>query len=47
MFGGSGPWGDEPWKGFWGDEPPFRHPVFVLTRYAREPLERWGETDGR
>ena len=44
MFGGSGPWGDEPWKGFWGDEPPFHHPVFVLTRYAREPLELEGGT---
>ena len=44
MFGGSGPWGDEPWKGFWGDEPPFHHPVFVLTRYAREPLELEGDT---
>ena len=44
MFGGSGPWGDEPWKGFWGHEPPLHHPVFVLTRYAREPLELEGGT---
>jgi dihydrofolate reductase len=44
MFGGSGPWGDESWKGFWGHEPPFHHPVFVLTRYAREPLELEGGT---
>jgi|1186.fasta_scaffold27933_2 dihydrofolate reductase len=40
MFGGGpGPWGDEPWNGWWGDDPPFHHPVFVLTHHAREPLE--------
>jgi dihydrofolate reductase len=40
MFGGGpGPWGDDPWKGWWGDEPPFHHPVFVVTHHAREPLE--------
>jgi dihydrofolate reductase len=45
MFGGGpGPWGDEPWRGYWGDEPPFHHPVFVLTRHAREPLELLGGT---
>ncbi|HET9185044.1 MAG TPA: dihydrofolate reductase family protein [Solirubrobacterales bacterium] len=44
MFGGGpGPWGDDPWQGWWGDEPPFRIPVFVLTHHAREPLEL-GET---
>jgi dihydrofolate reductase len=44
MFGGGpGPWGDDPWQGWWGDEPPFRVPVFVLTHHAREPLEL-GET---
>jgi dihydrofolate reductase len=44
MFGGGdGPWGDEPWEGWWGDEPPFRHQVFVLTHHAREPLVK-GET---
>ena len=44
MFGGGeGPWGDEPWQGWWGDEPPFRLPVFVLTHHAREPLVK-GET---
>jgi dihydrofolate reductase len=38
MFGGGeGPW-DESWKGWWGDDPPFRHPVFVLTHHPREPL---------
>jgi dihydrofolate reductase len=39
MFGGGpGPWGDDPWQGWWGDEPPFHHPVFVLTHHEREPL---------
>ena len=45
MFGGGpGPWGDEPWKGYWGPEPPYHHPVFVLTSHAREPLEMEGGT---
>jgi dihydrofolate reductase len=45
MFGGGpGPWGDEPWRGYWGDEPPFHHLVFVLTSYPREPLEMQGGT---
>jgi dihydrofolate reductase len=40
MFGGGpGPWGDDPWKGYWGENPPYHHPVFVLTRHPREPLE--------
>jgi len=44
MFGGGdGPWGDEPWEGWWGDEPPFDHPVFVLTHHPREPLVK-GQT---
>ncbi|MGH2924233.1 MAG: dihydrofolate reductase family protein [Solirubrobacterales bacterium] len=45
MFsGGSGPWKDDPNpNGWWGDEPPFRHQVFVLTSHEREPLEL-GET---
>jgi dihydrofolate reductase len=36
--GGPGPWSDEPWTGWWGDEPPFHMPVFVVTQHAREPL---------
>jgi dihydrofolate reductase len=45
MFGGGpGPWGDEPWDGWWGDEPPFHHPVFVVTHHAREPLPKEGGT---
>src|SRR5205085_3172460 len=39
MFGGGpGPW-EESWHGWWGDDPPFHHPVFVLTSHPREPLE--------
>jgi dihydrofolate reductase len=39
MFGGGpGPWSGDPWNGWWGDEPPFRHPVFVVTHHPREPL---------
>ena len=45
MFGGGpGPWGDDPWKGWWGDNPPYHSPVFVLTHHAREPLEMQGGT---
>ncbi|TML67639.1 MAG: dihydrofolate reductase [Actinobacteria bacterium] len=45
MFGGGpGGWGEEPWQGWWGEDPPFHHPVFVLTRHAREPLELQGGT---
>jgi dihydrofolate reductase len=45
MFGGGpGPWGDDAWKGYWGDDPPYHHPVFVLTRHARDPLEMDGGT---
>jgi dihydrofolate reductase len=45
MFGGGpGSWGDDAWKGYWGDDPPYHHPVFVLTRHAREPLEMEGGT---
>jgi dihydrofolate reductase len=46
MFsGGSGPWEDDPRaRGWWGDEPPFRQPVFVLSHHARAPLELDGTT---
>jgi dihydrofolate reductase len=33
-----GPWGDDSWTGWWGDDPPFHMPVFVLTHHEREPL---------
>lgn len=33
-----GPWGDDAWQGWWGDDPPFHKPVFVLTHHEREPL---------
>jgi dihydrofolate reductase len=33
-----GPWPDEPWNGWWGEDPPFHMPVFVLTHHEREPL---------
>jgi dihydrofolate reductase len=46
MFsGGAGPWTDDPnANGWWGDEPPFGHEVFVLTHHAREPLALKGTT---
>jgi dihydrofolate reductase len=46
MFGGHpGPWDQKkPWNGWWGSNPPFHHPVFVLTHHAREPLELEGGT---
>jgi dihydrofolate reductase len=46
MFGGGpGPWPvEEPWNGWWGDDPPFHHPVFVLTHHPREPLVCEGGT---
>jgi dihydrofolate reductase len=45
MFGGgNGPWGDNPWNGWWGEDPPFHMPVFVLTHHARKPLEMQGGT---
>jgi dihydrofolate reductase len=44
MFGGgSGPW-DEEWKGWWGEEPPYHTPVFVLTHHPRPPLAMLGGT---
>jgi dihydrofolate reductase len=33
-----GPWDDDAWQGWWGDDPPFHKPVFVVTHYEREPL---------
>jgi len=46
MFGGGpGPWNEtDPWKGWWGSNPPFHHPVFVLTHHPREPLVMEGGT---
>jgi dihydrofolate reductase len=45
MFGGGpGPWGAEQWKGWWGDNPPYHVPVFVLTHYARAPQPMEGGT---
>ena len=45
MFGGGpGPWGEDPWDGWWGDDPPFHTPVFVLTHHEREPLAMEGGT---
>jgi dihydrofolate reductase len=44
MFGGGdGPW-DQSWRGWWGEEPPFHAPVYVLTHHEREPLEMEGGT---
>ena len=48
MFGPvRGPWPDDAWKGWWGDEPPYHTPVFVLTHHARAPLEMAGGTEFR
>lgn len=46
MFsGGAGPWESDPRaNGWWGDDPPFHHPVFVLTHHAREPFQLQGGT---
>ena len=46
MFGGQpGPWDAmKPWSGWWGSEPPFHHPVFVLTHHPRAPLTLGGTT---
>ena len=44
MFGGRGAWDSDPWNGWWGDDPPFHHPVFVVTQYEREPLVMQGGT---
>ncbi|HVY06529.1 MAG TPA: dihydrofolate reductase family protein [Burkholderiales bacterium] len=48
MFGPvRGPWPDESWKGWWGEEPPYHVPVFVLTHHARAPLKMTGGTEFR
>jgi dihydrofolate reductase len=46
MFGGHpGAWdANKPWNGWWGENPPFHHPVFVLTHHARAPLKMQGGT---
>src|ERR1700686_4058539 len=45
MFGPvRGPWQDDSWKGWWGDNPPYHTPTFVLTHYKREPLVMEGGT---
>ena len=45
MFGPvRGPWKDESWKGWWGEEPPYHTPVFILTHHARAPLTMEGGT---
>jgi dihydrofolate reductase len=45
MFGPvRGPWPDDSWKGWWGEEPPYHSPVFVLTHHARAPLAMKGGT---
>ena len=46
MFGPvRGPWPDEAWKGWWGEEPPYHTPVFVLTHHPRPPLRMAGGTE--
>jgi dihydrofolate reductase len=48
MFGPvRGPWPDDSWKGWWGDEPPYHTPVFVLTHHARAPFGMKGGTEFR
>ena len=45
MFGPiRGEWPDESWRGWWGEDPPYHHPVFVLTHHPREPLQMQGGT---
>ena len=45
MFGPiRGPWGESEWTGWWGEDPPFRHPVFVLTHHPHPPIEMQGGT---
>ena len=44
MFGGEGPWGEDPWDGWWGDDPPFHTPVFIVTHHPREQVVKEGGT---
>jgi dihydrofolate reductase len=46
MFGppGGGPWGDGEWKGWWGDNPPYHYPVFIVTHHPRDSMEMDGGT---
>jgi dihydrofolate reductase len=46
MFGppSGGDWGDEQWTGWWGDDPPYHYPVFILTHHPRDPVEMEGGT---
>jgi dihydrofolate reductase len=46
MFGpvGGGDWGDEQWKGWWGEDPPYHNDVFILTHHERDPVEMEGGT---
>ena len=45
MFGPiRGPWPDDEWKGWWGDNPPYHVPVFILTHHARPPIQMEGDT---
>ncbi|TAM52975.1 MAG: dihydrofolate reductase [Acidobacteria bacterium] len=48
MFGPvRGPWPDESWRGWWGEEPPYHAPVFVLTHHSRAPIPMKGGTEFR
>jgi len=46
MFGpiGGGPWRNEEWRGWWGENPPYHYPVFVVTHHRRDPVEMEGGT---
>lgn len=39
-----GPWGADPWDGWWGENPPFHTPVFIVTHHARQPVAKGGGT---
>jgi dihydrofolate reductase len=46
MFGppSGGPWDDEQWTGWWGEDPPYHYPVYILTHHRREPVQMEGGT---